>query len=164
MKWFVPPLQAGFWALIAYFLSSQFTGLAFETQASWVFVGGFVGLGLVLDIMALMQVNKAKTSVNPVQLDATVHLVTDGVYRISRNPMYLGLLCYLLGVTYALANPMAAIAPLGFVLLMNATQIKREEAALAQQFGEEYDRYCKEVRRWFGSTRVSGSASDPTNR
>ncbi|MGB0957855.1 MAG: methyltransferase family protein, partial [Litorivicinus sp.] len=59
-----------------------------------------------------------------------------------------GMLCYLLALMYWLGNPIAAIAPLGFVMLMNRTQIAREEAMLRATFGQEYSQYCSRVRRW----------------
>lgn len=154
MKYLAPPLQALLWGVIAYYLSQSFSTLTFATATSWVFIGGFIGAGLVIDVLALAQMIKARTSINPIQLNGTRILLTTGVYSFSRNPMYLGMLCYLIALTYALANPMAAIAPIGFVLMLNQTQIKREERWMREQFGEDYEEYSATVRRWFGSKRT----------
>lgn len=154
MKYLAPPLQALLWGILAYYLSQSFSTLTFATATSWVFIGGFIGAGLVIDVLALAQMIKARTSMNPIQLNGTRILLTTGVYSFSRNPMYLGMLCYLIALTYALANPMAAIAPIGFVLMLNQTQIKREEAWMREQFGEDYEQYSATVHRWFGRKRV----------
>ncbi len=148
MKYFVPPLQALLWAFIAFTAAQLTPGLAMGLSFGSALTMALVALGLSLDVIALTFFFKRKTSINPISLAGTATLVTDGPYRYSRNPMYLGMLCYLLALMYWLGNPIAAIAPLGFVMLMNRTQIAREEAMLRATFGQEYSQYCSRVRRW----------------
>ena len=105
--------------------------------------------GIILGVLALLQFAKHKTSSNPLKIEKATTLVTNGVYRISRNPMYLGLLLILLAWGLYLGNAFNAITAAGFVSYMNAFQIRQEEEILRQKFGEHYNRYCKAVRRWF---------------
>jgi protein-S-isoprenylcysteine O-methyltransferase Ste14 len=86
--------------------------------------------------------------VNPLKPDATTVLVTAGIYRFTRNPMYIGLTLTLLGWAAFLGNLLAfALLPL-FVFYITQFQIKPEERALRSLFGSIYEDYCAKVRRW----------------
>ncbi|MBI1891755.1 MAG: isoprenylcysteine carboxylmethyltransferase family protein [Burkholderiales bacterium] len=74
--------------------------------------------------------------------------VSGGVYRFTRNPMYLGLSLMLLGWSAYLANPLAVLFVPIFILYMNRFQIQPEERAMHALFGEEYACYTRQVRRW----------------
>ncbi|MBS0396154.1 MAG: isoprenylcysteine carboxylmethyltransferase family protein [Proteobacteria bacterium] len=105
-------------------------------------------LAILLVASALRRFRAAGTTVNPLDPDAASHLVTGGVYRWTRNPMYLGLL--LLLAAWALWMRSAApwvVLPL-FVGFLTVAQIRPEEAALQRRFGEAYDAYRARVRRW----------------
>ena len=104
--------------------------------------------GILLDGIGVWQFLRARTTVNPLRPQRSSALVTGGLYRISRNPMYLGMLLLLCGWCVYLANPLAlAVLPL-FVLIINRLQIQPEERALQQLFGQPYLDYCQRVRRW----------------
>ncbi|MBU2883366.1 isoprenylcysteine carboxylmethyltransferase family protein [Psychrosphaera sp. B3R10] len=112
-------------------------------------VGGILaGFGLVVIAAGVMQFDQAKTTVNPVKPNETSRVVSTGIYSITRNPMYLGMLfvltgwCVYLGIIANLAFLVV------FVLYMVQFQIKPEEKILRQMFGEEYDEYVTRVRRW----------------
>ena len=75
-------------------------------------------------------------------------LVERGIYRHTRNPMYLGLLCLLLGWTLALGQWAALLGPLVFVVYITRFQIVPEERVLLAHFGAAYDDYRQRVRRW----------------
>ena len=75
-------------------------------------------------------------------------LLTEGMYRYSRSPMYLGLLLLIIAATIWFETWFGIIISLFFILLMNILQIIPEEEALLQIFGEEYLEYKKKVRRW----------------
>ncbi len=75
-------------------------------------------------------------------------LLTEGMYRYSRSPMYLGLLLLIIAATIWFGTWFGIIISLFFILLMNILQIIPEEEALLQIFGEEYLEYKKKVRRW----------------
>ena len=85
---------------------------------------------------------------NPIKPSAASSLVTGGVFRFTRNPMYLSLLLYLLAWAAYLSNWLALLFVPVFVLYINELQIKPEERALAVLFGAEYASYKGRVRRW----------------
>ena len=107
-----------------------------------VIASGYIGTSGVLEF------RKAKTTVNPIKVDSARTVVESGVFGFTRNPMYLALLLLLLAYGYWLQNIAALVLPLGFVLYMNRFQIKPEERALSERFGEQYIRYKTRVRRW----------------
>lgn len=105
-------------------------------------------VGLGFDIAALLSFLRARTTINPLRPAATSALVVSGVYRITRNPMYLGLLLVLLGWATFLANGVAyLVAPL-FVLYLGRFQIAPEECILSGKFGADFSAYQARVRRW----------------
>jgi protein-S-isoprenylcysteine O-methyltransferase Ste14 len=90
----------------------------------------------------------ARTTINPLKPETTAYLVRSGVYRISRNPMYVGLLFALVGWAVYLASAWALLGPVAFVPYMNRFQIAPEEQVLSALFGTEYADYASKVRRW----------------
>lgn len=107
-----------------------------------------IGLGIAVVLAGIWCFRRARTTVNPMQPSAATALVTGGIYRYSRNPMYAGFLLCLCGWACYLANIYAFAGPVIFVLYMNRFQILPEERALQQRFGQEYDAYRRLVRRW----------------
>ncbi|WP_233131866.1 methyltransferase family protein [Robiginitalea sediminis] len=105
--------------------------------------------GLIVGGWALVQFLWRKTSVNPHRPGEARALVTGGLYRFSRNPMYLALLLVLLAWGLYLGNAFNAVTAGLFVSYMNRFQIIPEERVLGSRFGEKYRQYCKAVRRWF---------------
>jgi protein-S-isoprenylcysteine O-methyltransferase Ste14 len=91
---------------------------------------------------------KAKTTVNPTKPIATSSIVSSGVYRLSRNPMYVGALLALAGWAVFLSNAVPFLFLPAFVMYMNRFQILPEERALSSKFGTEYETYKQSVRRW----------------
>jgi protein-S-isoprenylcysteine O-methyltransferase Ste14 len=91
---------------------------------------------------------KAQTTVNPTQPNNTSQLVTTGIYRLSRNPMYVGFMMALIAWGIVLANPLVFLGVVGFYGYMNHFQIAPEEEALQNIFGEAFTQYCVKVRRW----------------
>lgn len=105
-------------------------------------------LGGALGAAGIWTFLKARTTIHPNRPEHSAALVTTGLYRISRNPMYLGLLLILAGWAIFLAN-LAAFGFLpAFVFVMNRLQILPEERILRGKFGPGYDAYCRTVRRW----------------
>jgi len=91
---------------------------------------------------------RAKTTVNPLKPQNTSSLVTAGIYRVTRNPMYLGLLLVLLAWAVFLSSAWALVGPVAFVLYINRFQIAPEERVMAAMFGASYSAYKAAVRRW----------------
>lgn len=104
--------------------------------------------GLAIAIFGVASFRRAKTTVNPLQPSAASSLVIAGIYRFTRNPMYLGMLLVLLGWAVFLANAFAWVFPVVYVPLMNRLQIIPEEKALAAKFGFPFTNYQSQVRRW----------------
>ncbi|MEJ7931257.1 isoprenylcysteine carboxylmethyltransferase family protein [Ramlibacter sp. AN1015] len=105
-------------------------------------------LGVAVAVAGVLAFRRAGTTVNPTRPEDSSAVVTTGVYRFSRNPMYLGMLLALVGWAVWLAHPLALLGPPVFVLWMNRFQIAPEERALASHFGLAYTRYCARVARW----------------
>lgn len=105
-------------------------------------------LGILFDIAGIVSFHLAKTTVNPLRPDRASSLVSSGIYRVTRNPMYLGMLFILISWGLFLSSGWALIGPALFVLYMNRFQIAPEERALAVLFGSDFSDYTKKVRRW----------------
>jgi protein-S-isoprenylcysteine O-methyltransferase Ste14 len=104
--------------------------------------------GVAVALVGVAQFRKAKTSVNPMVPSRASSIVASGVFRISRNPMYVGMALALLGFsTWHSTLPGYILVPL-FCLYMTKFQIKPEERALLAQFGSEFSAYMAKVRRW----------------
>jgi len=110
--------------------------------------GFFILLGLLVDFSAIAFFFRAKTTVNPYQPEKASSLVTSGVYQITRNPMYIGLVCLLLAWTIWLGSLFGLLVIVLFQQYMTRFQIMPEERMLKQLFGKEYEDYCQQVKRW----------------
>ena len=75
-------------------------------------------------------------------------LVTNGIYRWTRNPMYVGLCLFLSAAVVYLWSPWVLLGPVAFVAYINRFQIAPEERVMRERFGETYEAYCQRVRRW----------------
>ncbi|WP_411852719.1 methyltransferase family protein [Stenotrophomonas sp. LGBM10] len=104
-------------------------------------------VGLALNLLPKRAFRRAGTTVNPLHPAASTRLVTSGIYRYTRNPMYLGHALILFGWTLHLGNALALFALPAFVLFVSRFQIQPEERALARRF-PEHALYCRQVRRW----------------
>ncbi|MGO2387344.1 MAG: methyltransferase family protein, partial [Psychrobacter sp.] len=94
------------------------------------------------------QFKKAQTTVNPHTPEKSTNLVTSGIYRYTRNPMYLGLVLVLLGWAFYLSHLLPFMLVPVFMIYMTRFQIQPEEKMMAQKFGREYQVYLSRVRRW----------------
>jgi len=104
------------------------------------------GIGLIA--AARIALAKAATTFSPVAPQRSSRLVTTGVYRHSRNPMYLGTLLVLFAVAAWLADPVSFAVALSYVAYMDRFQIAPEERVLRRRFGGAYEDYLHRVRRW----------------
>ena len=109
----------------------------------------FATAGGLASVMGVVSFRNAKTTVNPTKPNQATSLVIKGIYRISRNPMYLGFLLLLIAWGVYLAHlPSLLLLPTIFVIYMNNFQIPSEEEALHIKFGEDFILYKSKVRRW----------------
>ena len=114
-------------------------------------VGSAVALtvaGVWFVVGARMSLDKAKTTWRPMTPGQSTSLVSTGVYGVSRNPIYLGMLLVMLGLGVALSSPVALALSVVFVLYLDRFQIEPEERALSTILGQEYQEYQTRVRRW----------------
>jgi protein-S-isoprenylcysteine O-methyltransferase Ste14 len=112
-------------------------------------VAGLLALvGIALGVAGAMAFRRAHTTIDPHRPEQASSLVVDGIYRATRNPMYLGLAAILLAWAVYLAAPVAFDGPLLFVLYITRFQIVPEERTLAAKFGPAYAAYRQRVRRW----------------
>jgi protein-S-isoprenylcysteine O-methyltransferase Ste14 len=108
----------------------------------------FATAGIAVALAGVNSFMRAKTTVNPTTPNSASSLVDSGIYRFTRNPMYLGLMSMLLGWAVFLASPLTLIGALVFVVYMNRFQIRPEEKALLNMFGAAFLQYQAKVRRW----------------
>ncbi len=108
----------------------------------------FIVTGLCLDLWCAAQFYRAKTTVNPLRPENSSALVVDGMYRLTRNPVYLGMLLVLTGVAFLLGSMSPFLVLPVFIVAINYLQIFPEEKALTDLFGARYREYRQSVRRW----------------
>jgi len=145
----IPPvLRMASGAIAGLFLSRSLPVADFEAPgAAWVGAALLLASLMIL-VRSVASFIRWRTTVDPMRPDKADVLVTDGLYRFSRNPMYLAFAILLAGGAVLLGNGAALIAPAVFVWLVTLLQIKPEERALRQKFGAAYDAYCARTRRW----------------
>lgn len=114
---------------------------------NWIAIALFA-LGSAVAVLGVLSFRRARTTVNPMDPSLTSTLVSNGIYRWSRNPMYLGFALWLLAWSVLLGSAFALLVVIPFVMWMNRFQIMPEERALQRQFGAAFEHYCEEVRRW----------------
>ena len=105
-------------------------------------------VGCVIAFSGVLSFRQSKTTVDPINPDKASTLVTSGIFRLTRNPMYLGMQFVLLGWSLFLGGLLPLIMALAFIPYMTRFQIVPEERVMRTLFGEEYERYCQRVRRW----------------
>ena len=104
--------------------------------------------GILILINPVFKFIKSKTTVNPVKFAKVNKLVTSGIFKYSRNPMYLGMILIIISTTIFYLNYYSVITPFIFYFWINRFQIKREEIFLKEKFGKEYLSYMSKTRRW----------------
>ena len=112
-------------------------------------------IALILVVVAIAiaaagaaEFHRAKTTVNPLKPETATALVTSGIYRVTRNPMYLGMATLLLAWAYYLSHPLALLGVVAFAAYIQRFQIIPEEKAMRALFPGAFEAYAREVRRW----------------
>ncbi len=117
-------------------------------EYKWLIWGVFIAIGSFFGLAGIVSFYLAKTTVNPEKPEKASTLVTSGIYKVTRNPMYVGLVCFLIAWAAWLGSLYSLVFIVVFVLYMNRFQITPEERALTKLFGQDYQDYCQKVRRW----------------
>lgn len=106
-----------------------------------------IGLGgFIVMMWAWWQFKEQEVAICPT--DATDHLITDGIYRFTRNPMYLGMIMMLFGIAVFLGSLPFYLAAAAYFAIINWAFCPFEEEKLARAFEQEYQNYRSRVRRW----------------
>lgn len=105
-------------------------------------------IGILILIIPVTNFIKYKTTINPIEFKKVNKLVTSGIYKYSRNPMYLGLLLIVISSSILYLNIYSVSTPIFFYYWINRFQIQREEIFLTEKFGKEYLSYKTKTRRW----------------
>ena len=143
-----PPFQALFFSIIMWLISRQFLNANFSLNGINIFAFVFLIIAVMLLILSINKFRQVGTTISPLKPNKTSSLINSGIYRYTRNPMYLGLLLMLFSIALFLKNFISfLIIPL-FILFITKNQILPEEEALENIFGGEYKNYKKKVRRW----------------
>lgn len=145
----VPPLaQVAVFAGLMWLAARAVPALAFAFPGQLAAALLLVAAGALVAGAGVVAFRRARTTVDPRDPGKSTELVATGIYRASRNPMYLGFLLALAGWGVFLGNVLALAALPLFVAAMNRLQIAPEERALRARFGDSFTRYERSVRRW----------------
>jgi protein-S-isoprenylcysteine O-methyltransferase Ste14 len=145
----IPPPVVGLALAVAmWFAAAAGPALPLPAGARHIATIALVVAGLGFDLAGLLAFRAQRTTVNPLAPQRASALVTGGVYRVTRNPMYVGMACLLLAWAVYLAALLPFSGPVLFVLYITRFQIRPEERVLQGLFGAEYFAYCSRVRRW----------------
>jgi protein-S-isoprenylcysteine O-methyltransferase Ste14 len=143
-----PPALAVIFAAAMWGLSKLAPGVAASLAARVIVAVPVVLIGAAFSVAGMLSFRRAGTTINPLKPEAATSFVSSGIYRVTRNPMYVGLAICLLGWTIYLGSPWALAGVAAFVLYIDRFQVRPEERALATLFGPEYEAYKARVRRW----------------
>lgn len=143
-----PPFVTLITGVAMFFLARELPLVALPS--SWTFGVGFLLalMGGLIDLGGLLAFRRHKTTVNPMAPQRTTSIVRTGVYRYTRNPMYLGMVFLLVAWAVFMSSAWSLLAVPVFMGYMTRFQIKPEERVLAERFGQVYADYCGSVRRW----------------
>jgi len=143
-----PVMTAVVLAALMWFLDRATPGFSIRPELRIGLAVVLLATGLAIGLAGVWSFRKARTTVNPWRVHDSSDLVVSGIYRRTRNPMYVGLLLGLLGWGIYLSNGFAVLMALIFVPYMNRFQVLPEERALLKAYGEDFLDYCRQVRRW----------------
>ena len=152
MSWLdhrIPPpvvgaiVAAGMWGV-----SSMGPALTVPATARYGVVAILVAAGIAFDVLGILGFRAARTTVNPLKPEQASTLVTGGVYRVTRNPMYVGMALLLTAWAAYLSALLSFAGIVVFVLYITRFQIQPEEQTLRRLFGDTFVDYSARVRRW----------------
>ena len=140
-----PPIVTLLCSGIIYLFESQIEYSEPDLKAVGII---FLILGLIIIFSAVLKFIKTKTTVDPTRPHKTSNLVINGIYKITRNPMYLGMLFLIMAYAIYNNNVMGCIIIPIFIFYINKFQIEPEEIEMRKKFGESFENYFKKLNRW----------------
>ena len=141
-----PPLLVVVLVISNYFSSKTIDLILLPNQNLISFI--IFLFGMLILINPIFKFIKSRTTIDPIKFKKVNKLITSGIYKYSRNPMYLGLLMIVISTSIFYFNIFSITTPILFYFWINRFQIKREEIFLSEKFGKEYLLYMNKTRRW----------------
>ncbi len=145
----IPPIAIFLITILGILLTGLLIGhtsLSVSVRWGWLIV--FMAIGVSIAVLGVKQFRKAQTSFSPINPNKASTIVSSGIFAYTRNPMYLGMACVLVGLIGWFGHWLLIFWAVGFVAYLTQFQIKPEEKVLTEKFGSEYLTYVKRVRRW----------------
>lgn len=149
----VPPLG---WLAGALLAQKSLPGGRLPSRTSLGLSGVIGTASLALLIWAVTAFRRQETTVDPLAPERASRLVSDGPFRVTRNPMYVAMVGILVATAIARRSSLGLLPAAGFVLLINKAQIEAEERAMAANFGPEWERYVAATPRWLSLRSFAG--------
>ena len=143
-----PPILALMSAILMLIISKYFNKANFSLNQHNQFALFFLIVALIIIVISIAKFIKIKTTISPLKPNKTSILVDSGIYKYTRNPMYLGLLLILFSLFLYLKNFLSFLVLPLFVIYITKNQILPEEKVLENLFGDQYKKYKNKVRRW----------------
>lgn len=143
-----PPAIAVVLAAAMWALSRVTPSLQVPTDIRLLLALAVAAVAIGFSVAGVMSFRRAKTTLDPTKPQLTSSLVSSGIYTVTRNPMYVGLLLVLIAWAIFLSSAWALLGPAAYFVYIGHFQIAPEERALTALFGAEYTAYLSKVRRW----------------
>tara|TARA_B100001559_G_C16360692_1_gene557248 strand:- start:173 stop:619 length:447 start_codon:yes stop_codon:yes gene_type:complete len=141
-----PPIITLICAILIYLSKSTFPALTFNYSGQISLL--FLISGFCIILISFQTFRNKKTTINPIKIEKASSLVTNGIFKYSRNPMYFGMVLILISIGIKF-NPYGGAVVVGFfVYFMTYFQILPEEKAMLKLFGEDFIKYKNKTRRW----------------
>ena len=143
-----PPIIMAVFGAIAWLIAKYLSAYNLSIQGVFWFSLGLASVGFMVAALGIIEFLKAKTTINPHSPANTSLLVQDGIYRVTRNPMYIGLFLVLVAWQVYIFNFLSLICLPLFLVCVTWLQILPEERILQEKFGSEFSEYMTRVGRW----------------
>lgn len=141
-----PPIVTLFFGLCIFFSQEYFPEFNLEFLTTLSYISYIAGLSILLWAVRLFK--KQNTTVNPIKIENASSLVTSGIFKYTRNPMYLGMVLILLGLTLMFNFIGGIMFTLLFTMYITKFQIRPEEEVMERFFGADFIKYKQNVRMW----------------
>lgn len=146
----IPPVAQGLVAIVLIWLFDRYApNYYIKFIYQYIVAYALIGIGAIVALSGVISFIKLSTTIDPRYPKKASELVISGIYKYSRNPMYLGILLAITGIAVFFGALSGIFIVFSFVAFINKYQIVPEEVALREKFGENYTDYTQKVRRWF---------------